>query len=75
MRIHTRQNPYLPADWQAIDLDTYDAHVEDGEWVSGSPVGHGRSEQEAIDDLMNQLEDTAEQEGKMFPFLVGSDDQ
>lgn len=55
-RIHTEQTPYFANHWRAVDLDTYDAHVEDGEWVSTSPVGEGRTEQEAIDDLLAQTE-------------------
>ena len=35
-------------DWSAVNDDTYDA---------GCPIGYGRTEQEAIDDLMEQLEE------------------
>jgi hypothetical protein len=44
-------NPPIPlrcCDWSAIDADTYDG---DG------PIGRGATEQEAIDDLMEQLQD------------------
>ena len=41
--------PIRSFDWSAIDDDTYDG--------PGSPVGHGPTEQAAIDDLMEQLEE------------------
>lgn len=40
--------PIRSFDWSAIDDDTYDGH--------GCPVGYGASEQEAIDDLNEQLD-------------------
>lgn len=46
--------PTRNSDWQAWDDDTYDASFEDGCWKS-SPLGHGATEQEAIDDLLEQL--------------------
>jgi hypothetical protein len=42
-------------DWSAIDSDTYDAELRDGAWVGGAQ-GFGATEQDAIDDLMEQLE-------------------
>lgn len=36
------------ADWEAVDDDTFDG--------PGSPIGTGETEQEAIDDLLEQLE-------------------
>jgi hypothetical protein len=39
-------------DWSAVDDDTYDG-AED----SHCPIGHGATEQEAIADLLDQLED------------------
>lgn len=36
-------------DWSAVDRDTYDGE--------GSPIGWGRTEQDAIDDLLSQLTD------------------
>ena len=48
--------PPIPSrlyDWSA-HFDDYDAEVVDGEYVSSDPVGYGRTEQEAIDDLMEQ---------------------
>lgn len=53
MKIVTRYDPKpIPirtADWLAVDDDTYDG--------PGSPIGCGATEQEAIDDLKDQLED------------------
>lgn len=43
--------PQRTMDWQAWDDDTYDG-AED----SHSPIGWGATEQEAIDDLKEQLE-------------------
>lgn len=41
--------PIRDFDWSAIDDDTYDG--------PGSPIGTGRTEQDAIADLMGQIED------------------
>ena len=53
MRIKTEYvYPPIPDrnhDWSAIDDNTYDG--------PGSPMGWGRTEQEAIDDLLRQLEE------------------
>jgi hypothetical protein len=38
--------PIRDFDWVAIDADTYEL---------GSPMGTGKTEQEAIDDLLEQL--------------------
>ncbi len=43
--------PLRNFDWSA-HFDDYDAEVIDGEWRSNCPVGHGRTEAEAIADLM-----------------------
>lgn len=40
--------PLRQFDWSAVDDDTYDD--------VGGPIGYGATEQEAIDDLINQLE-------------------
>ena len=42
--------PIRNCDWSAIDDDTYD---------EGAPIGRGRTEQEAVADLMEQLEEKA----------------
>jgi hypothetical protein len=47
MRIVVRQ--YYHFEWTALDEDSYDG------W--GSPMGLGNSREEAIQDLMNQLDD------------------
>ena len=57
--------PCRSMDWQAIDDDTYDASYE-GEDESGSvwkcsPSGSGETEVEAINNLIDQLEDSFEQ--------------
>ena len=52
MNIVTRYDPPpIPVrrfDWSAIDDDTHD---------EGRPVGYGRTEQEAVEDLMEQIEE------------------
>jgi hypothetical protein len=57
VEIHTDQpNPY-GIEWSAVD-GNYDAEwagEEDG-WVSSSPRGWGKGEDEAIADLIEQLE-------------------
>ena len=56
MRIVTLYTPQpIPSrdwDWTALDDDTYDG--------SGSPLGHGATQAEAIEDLMLQLDDGGE---------------
>ena len=53
MRIKTnywaKPIPIRSFDWCAYDDDTYDG--------PGSPLGSGATEQEAIDDLLQQMED------------------
>lgn len=53
MKIRTDYDPKpIPGrqfDWSAIDDDTYDGE--------GCPIGYGRTEQEAIDDLKQQIEE------------------
>lgn len=46
--------PIRQFDWSAVDDDTYDGADD-----SHCPIGHGATEQEAIDDLMQQIEDAA----------------
>jgi len=45
--------PVRSMDWSAT-FDDYDAEVVDGQWTSSHPVGHGRTEAEAIADLLEQ---------------------
>ena len=37
-------------DWSAVDADSYDGSPSD-------PIGYGATEQEAIDDLLSQIEE------------------
>lgn len=41
-------------EWTAIDADTYDCDCDQDGFFSTSPVGYGKTEQEAIDDLLEQ---------------------
>ncbi len=54
MKIKTRfEYPPIPIrdfDWSAVDHETYDL---------GAPIGWGRTEQEAIADLIEQLSEAA----------------
>ena len=55
-------NPFPPIpvrkfDWSAVTED-YDAELVDGEWRSSCPVGYGATRDEAVYDLIAQLEDT-----------------
>jgi len=45
--------------WTAIDEDTFTAEYRDGAPFSTSPQGWGRTAEEAIADLKEQLEDYA----------------
>jgi hypothetical protein len=48
--------PVRDMDWSAV-TDNYDADCDQDGFFSNCPQGHGRTEQEAIDDLLMQLED------------------
>jgi hypothetical protein len=52
MNIKTELQPNN--EWSAIDLDTYDCDCDQDGFFSTSPVGYGKTEQEAIDDLLEQ---------------------
>lgn len=43
--------PFRGADWSAVDDSTYDGE--------GCPIGRGATEQEAIADLLEQMEEVA----------------
>jgi hypothetical protein len=43
--------PFRDCDWSAVDYDNYEP---------GCPIGRGRTEQEAIEDLQQQIEDSHE---------------
>ena len=49
--------PVRDMDWSAIDEDTYDVDCDQDGFFSTSPVGRGATEQEAITDLLEQIED------------------
>lgn len=44
--------PVRSFDWSAVDDATYDGADD-----SNCPVGHGATEQDAIDDLLEQIEE------------------
>lgn len=44
--------PIRQFDWSAIDADTYDGADD-----SNCPIGYGATEQEAIDNLLDQMND------------------
>ena len=64
MRIRTSYIDFVN-EWQAIDSDTYDAEYKAGEacasiegsWSSSSPMGMGKTEAEAIEDLVTQIQE------------------
>jgi hypothetical protein len=45
--------------WSAYDADTYDADCDQDGFFSDSLVGHGATADEAIADLLEQIEDAA----------------
>ena len=58
----TFEYPPIPVrnmDWSAIDDDTYDCDCDQDGFFSTSPIGRGATEQEAIQDLMDQLEEAS----------------
>ena len=42
-------------EFTAIDADTYDVDCDQDGYFSRSPVGYGKTEAEAIQDLMEQI--------------------
>ena len=46
-------------EWQAIDRSTYDCDCDQDGYFSLSPVGTGKTEEEAIQDLLDQIEEFA----------------
>lgn len=49
--------PIRTMDWSAVDDDTYDCDCDEDGFFSTSPTGRGATEAEAIQDLIDQLED------------------
>lgn len=43
-------------EWTAIDADTYDVDCDQDGFFSTSPVGYGKTKQQAIDDLLEQID-------------------
>lgn len=65
MKIHTSYDrPPIPVrdmDWSAVTND-YDADCDQDGFHSSHPVGYGATEQVAIDDLLEKLEDLKAEE-------------
>ena len=55
MKIRTRHDP--DGYWHAIDEDIYDCDCDESGFFSTSPVGYGKTAQEAIDDLLAEIND------------------
>jgi hypothetical protein len=51
--------PVCNMDWSAVDDSTYDADCDEDGFFSTCPIGRGATEQEAIDDLLAQIEDAS----------------
>ncbi|WP_425909021.1 hypothetical protein [Nitrobacter sp. TKz-YC02] len=51
--------PIRDMDWSAVDDDTYDCDCDQDGFFSTCPIGRGATEQEAIDDLLAQIEECA----------------
>lgn len=63
MKIKTYQYKTLRSgstDWSAWDDDTAGADYNGEKYISDTVVGHGRTEKEAIEDLLSQLPDYVE---------------
>jgi hypothetical protein len=62
VKIHTTHEfPPIPdqsMDWSAVD-DNYDADCDEDGFFSTCPVGRGPTEQSAIADLLEQIEERA----------------
>lgn len=57
MDVQTGLNP--DGYWYAMDRDTYDADCDQDGFFSTSPAGYGKTEAKAVQDLREQMEDTA----------------
>jgi hypothetical protein len=59
LRIHTSHDyPPIPVrsfDWSAV-TDDYDCDCDQDGFFSTNPIGHGATEQEAIEDLLEQMD-------------------
>jgi hypothetical protein len=43
--------------WVAIDADNYDVDCDHSGYFSNSPAGYGKTEQEAIDELLAEIKE------------------
>lgn len=68
MKIAASQN-YI-GEWTAIDADTYDCDCDQDGFFSTSPVGCGKTEQDAIADLLDQIEEDDGLDSEGYP--IGS---
>lgn len=57
MDIRTEQN--FIGEWTSIDRDTYDCDCDQDGFYSLSPVGYGKTEDDAIADLLDQIGENA----------------
>ncbi len=55
MDIKTEQDPI--GWWQAIDFNIYDCDCDQAGFFPTCPVGYGKTESDAIEDLMDQMEE------------------
>ena len=51
--------PVRDMDWSAVDDSTYDCDCDEGGFFTTCPIGRGATEQEAISDLLGQIEERA----------------
>lgn len=49
--------PDRSMDWSAIDSDTYDCDCDQDGFFSLGPIGYGATEEAAIADLLEKIED------------------
>lgn len=57
-KIRTNGNWHGPYKWSATS-DNYDASYEEGRWIASHPIGYGQTEEEAIRDYLEQVEEDA----------------
>jgi hypothetical protein len=51
--------PIRSMDWSAVDDDTYDVDRDEAGFFNKCPIGRGATEQDAIEDLLDQIEERA----------------
>lgn len=49
--------PIRSMDWSAVDDDTYDCDCDEDGFFSNCPIGRGPTEEAAIADLLEQIEE------------------